>query len=97
MKINISIDASPEEMREFFGLPNIRPLQEEMMEAIRKNMQQGTTGFDPLNIMKPLLPAQMQTMEMMQKAFLDTFNHDTASTPKDGKKPDKTTAKTGRA
>ena len=74
MKINISIDATAEEMREFLGLPNIRPLQEDMLEAIRKNMQQGVSGFDPLSLMKPLFPAQMQSMEMLQKAFWDAFN-----------------------
>ena len=74
MKINISIDATAEEMREFLGLPNIRPLQEDMLEAIRNNMQQGVSGFDPLSLMKPLFPAQMQSMEMLQKAFWDAFN-----------------------
>lgn len=74
MKINISIDATAEEMREFLGLPNIRPLQEDMLQAIRQNMQQGAAGFDPLSLMKPLFPAQMQSMEMLQKAFWDAFN-----------------------
>lgn len=85
MKVNISIDATAEEMREFLGLPNIRPLQEEMLQTIRQNMQQGTTGFDPLNLMKPLFPAQMQSMEMLQKAFWEAFN-----TPAAEKKPTKT-------
>ena len=73
MKINISIDATAEEMREFLGLPNIKPLQDDMMQSIRDNMEKGTTGFDPLNLMKPLFPAQMQSMEMLQKAFWDAF------------------------
>ena len=77
MKINISIDATAEEMREFLGLPNIRPLQEDMLEAIRNNMQHGVSGFDPLSLMKPLFPAQMQSMEMLQKAFWDAFNKPT--------------------
>jgi hypothetical protein len=75
MKINISIDATAEEMREFLGLPNIRPLQEDMLDAIRKNMQQGAAGFDPLTLMKPLFPAQMQSMEMLQKTFWDAFKN----------------------
>ncbi|MCB1718421.1 MAG: hypothetical protein KDK05_25080 [Candidatus Competibacteraceae bacterium] len=88
MKVNISIDATAEEMREFLGLPNIRPLQEEMLQAIRQNMQQGATGFDPLSLMKPLFPAQMQSMEMLQKAFWEAFN-----TPEAEKKPGKTANK----
>jgi len=85
MKINISLDATAEEMREFLGLPNIRPLQEDMLQAIRQNMQQGTAGFDPLTLMKPLFPAQMQSMEMLQKAFWDAFKQ-----PEPDKKSSKT-------
>lgn len=81
MKINISIDATAQEMREFLGLPDIKPLQDEMLQAIHANMQQGVTGFDPLNLMKPLFPAQLQSMEMLQKAFWDAFQNST----KDGK------------
>ena len=91
MKINISIDASAEEMREFLGLPNIRPLQEDMLQAIRKNMQQGAAGFDPLSLMKPLFPAQMQSMEMLQKSFWDAFN--TTNTTETEKKTSKTDSK----
>ena len=75
MKISIDIDLTAHEAREFLGLPDIRPLQEEMLQAIRDNMQQGTAGFDPLSLMKPLFPAQMQSMEMLQKAFWESFNN----------------------
>lgn len=88
MKISIDIDLSAQEAREFLGLPDIRPLQEEMLQAIRDNMQQGNAGFDPLSLMKPLFPAQMQSMEMMQKAFWDSFNK-AAQNSASGKSKDK--------
>ena len=84
MKINISIDATAEEMREFLGLPNIKPLQDDMMTSIRDNMQKGTAGFDPATLMKPLFPAQMQSMEMLQRAFWDAFQKQAPRTDKDG-------------
>ena len=74
MKINFDIDATPQELRSFFGLPDIEPLQQEMLEIVRKNMQAGMTGFDPASLMKPWLPSQMQNMEALQKAFWDAFN-----------------------
>ncbi len=73
MKINVSIDATAQEAREFLGLPDVKPLQDEMLEAIRNNMQQGTSGFDPMSLMKPLFPAQMQSMDRLQKAFWNAF------------------------
>ena len=73
MKLTIDVEATPQEFREFFGLPNVQPLQDEMLQIIREQMVKGTAGFDPATLMKPLLPAQMQSMENLQKAFWDAF------------------------
>ena len=73
MKINVSIEATAQEMRDFLGLPNVRPLQDEMMQTVRDNVQQGAAGFDAMTLMKPLLPAQLQSMEALQQAFWDAF------------------------
>ena len=74
MKVTINIEADAQEMREFLGLPEVKPLQDDMLQAIRDNVQQGNAGFDPMNLLKPLFPAQLQSMEMLQKAFADTFS-----------------------
>jgi len=74
MKVDISIEATAQEMREFLGLPNIRPLQEEILQVISDNMRKGVTGFDALSLMKPMMPAQFHSMEMLQKAFWDAFS-----------------------
>lgn len=73
MKININVEATAQEMREFFGLPNVQPLQDDMIQVIRENMQKGVAGFDAMTLMKPLLPTQIQSMELLQKAFWDAF------------------------
>jgi hypothetical protein len=74
MKITIDIEATAQDMREFLGLPNIQSLQDDIIQAIRDNIKKGVTGFDALNLMKPLLPAHMQAMEIMQKAFWNAFS-----------------------
>lgn len=75
MKINISVEASPAEFREFFGLPEVQSLQAEMIERIREQMQAGAEGFDPLSMMRPFiapnLPPNLQSVEAMQRAFWD--------------------------
>jgi hypothetical protein len=73
MKITVNVEATAQEMRDFLGLPNVQPLQEEMLATIRENMKKGVGGFDPLKLMQPLLPAQMQSIEMLQKAFWDAL------------------------
>ncbi|MFO1372824.1 MAG: hypothetical protein U1F42_10685 [Candidatus Competibacteraceae bacterium] len=67
MKVNVSIEATAQEMREFLGLPNVQPLHDDFVQALRDNMQRGMTNFDSLRLLKPLLPAQFTSMEMIQK------------------------------
>jgi hypothetical protein len=66
MKVNVSVEATAQEMREFLGLPNVQPLHDDVMKALRDNVQRGVTNFDVLSLMKPLLP-QFTSMEMVQK------------------------------
>ena len=73
MKIRIDVDITPQEMREFFGLPNVQPVQNEFLERVQENMRAGVEGFDPLTLMKPLIPNNPQMIEAMQKAFWSGF------------------------
>ncbi|MEE4377702.1 MAG: DUF6489 family protein [Candidatus Competibacteraceae bacterium] len=72
MKVNVSVEANAQELREFFGLPNVQPLQQEILQTVRDNMKKGVTGFDPLSLMKPVLSTQTP-LEVWQKTFWDTF------------------------
>lgn len=77
MKIRIDVDVSPAEARAFFGLPDVGPLQEEMLEIVRDRMRAGVEGFDPLSLMQPFFAWNLQSLEAMRKAFTSTFSrHD---------------------
>jgi len=69
MKINITMETTPGEFREFLGLPEVQSLQAEMIEKIREQMQAGVEGFDPLTMMRPFIAPNLQSMEAMQRAF----------------------------
>jgi hypothetical protein len=69
MKIRFDVDATPQELRSFFGLPHIEPLQEEILSLIRQNMSAGIEGFDPLTLMKFFLPEQIHAFTDLQKVF----------------------------
>ncbi|HIJ95109.1 MAG TPA: hypothetical protein HPP94_05115 [Desulfuromonadales bacterium] len=73
MKITFDIDATPQELRTFFGLPDVESLQKEMMDQIRKKTLDGVEGFDLLSLMKPLLPENMMSMTSLQKNFWNAF------------------------
>ncbi|MDD2899433.1 MAG: hypothetical protein PHI31_12050 [Desulfuromonadaceae bacterium] len=83
MKIHFDIDATPQELRTFFGLPDVETLQKEMMDQIREKMLGGVEGFDIRSIMKPLLPENLMSVSSMQKSFWDAFTKTTSSS--DGK------------
>jgi hypothetical protein len=75
MKIKFDIEATPQELRTFFGLPDVEPLQQEMMNIIRKNMSAGMEGFDPTALLKPWLPSHLQSVDFIQKAFWQGFQN----------------------
>jgi len=69
MNIKFDVEATPEELRRFFGLPDVHPLQQEMLDKIREKMLAGMDGFDPATLMKPFLPESMQSLEALQRQF----------------------------
>nr|VFK18260.1 MAG: hypothetical protein BECKLPF1236B_GA0070989_11376 [Candidatus Kentron sp. LPFa]VFK21766.1 MAG: hypothetical protein BECKLPF1236A_GA0070988_103155 [Candidatus Kentron sp. LPFa]VFK34878.1 MAG: hypothetical protein BECKLPF1236C_GA0070990_103085 [Candidatus Kentron sp. LPFa]VFK59166.1 MAG: hypothetical protein BECKUNK1418G_GA0071005_100650 [Candidatus Kentron sp. UNK]VFK69048.1 MAG: hypothetical protein BECKUNK1418H_GA0071006_100942 [Candidatus Kentron sp. UNK] len=79
MKITIDVDVTPRELRGFFGLPDIKPLQDEMLDRIQDKMSTSVENFDVLSLMKPMLPAQMQSLDVMQKAFRQMFTNSKTS------------------
>jgi hypothetical protein len=47
MKLNISVDCTPEEARAFLGLPNIDPINEMMVEAVKQRLEQNMEMISP--------------------------------------------------
>jgi len=104
MKITIDVDITPRELRTFFGLPDVKPLQDEMLDRIRDKMRKGAEGFDPVTLLKPLMPQGMQSIEALQTAFWQAFTgkrstvsgNQTQSNPsEDANQSQGETAKTG--
>ena len=69
MKIKIDIDCTPDEMRDFLGLPNIKGMQEEMMSGLRAQMTEAMTSGDPDALNQAWGALGMKNMESMQQAF----------------------------
>lgn len=74
MKIKLDIDATPQELRIFFGLPDVTPLQNEILENLRERMVSGAEGYDPLTLLRPFLPEGLQSLETAQKKFWEAFS-----------------------
>jgi hypothetical protein len=73
MKVKIDIDCTPAEARAFLGLPDVAPMQAEVMAAMHERMMKALAGMEPETLMKMWMPAGAQTFEQMQKAFWEQF------------------------
>ena len=69
MKFTINIEATPDEAREFLGLPDVKQAQEKFMEQIEAKMQDTIQNLDAETFMKTWMPATIQSFGDMQKAF----------------------------
>ena len=55
MKVTVEIDCTPAEARQFFGLPNVEPMQAAMMTKLEKRMSEEVDRFstEALNVVQP--------------------------------------------
>jgi len=81
MKINLEIDCTPEEARHFFGLPDLRPMQDAVMARIQQRMLDAVSASTPEALLRVWMPTVPQTPEQMRDAMTRMF---TMFTPDSG-------------
>lgn len=70
MKITVNVDCTPEEARSFLGLPDVKPMQEELLGEIKDRMTAGLRAMQPEEMLRTWLPANLKSFEQMYDAFL---------------------------
>ncbi|HUB45879.1 MAG TPA: DUF6489 family protein [Acetobacteraceae bacterium] len=68
MKITMNVDCTPEEARAFFGQPDLKPMQEELMQEMRNRLLSGMAAMDPAELLRTWMP-MMGGLEQMQDFF----------------------------
>lgn len=73
MKITMDVDCTPEEARQFFGLPDVKPMQEAVMAEVQKRALASLQAMDPETFLKTWMPQMVQGgiqgFEQLQKMF----------------------------
>jgi hypothetical protein len=69
MKISFDVDCTPEELREFFGLPDVKPMQEALLKEVEAKMRANIAALDPEAMLKTWLPAGMESFQRLQEMF----------------------------
>ena len=70
MKISFDVDCTPEEARAFFGLPDVKPLQEQVLKEVQERLSGSVKALDPEAMLKTWLPAGLKGFEQLQEMFL---------------------------
>ncbi|MEO5374440.1 MAG: DUF6489 family protein [Alphaproteobacteria bacterium] len=72
MKIHIDIDCTPAEARAFFGLPDVKPMQDHLMQDLEDRMRANLKAMDVDTIVKNWMPGGVG-LDKIQQAFWSQF------------------------
>lgn len=67
MKVNFEIDATPEEWRRFFGMPDMTEIHQALIEEAKKKIESGE--YDAMSLIQQFMPDDMKKMASMQQDF----------------------------
>jgi len=70
MKVNIEIDCTPLEARQFFGLPDVSPMQAAVMEKLQQQMTSNIDKMAPEALMQNWLNFDPKLAERFQDMFV---------------------------
>ncbi len=68
MKVNIEIDCTPLEARQFFGLPDVAPMQTAVMDKLQQQMTSNIEKISPESMMQSWLDPKLA--ERFQELFV---------------------------
>ena len=69
MKIKMEVEVDPNELREFFGFPDVAGLQKEAVKTVMKKMKSGAEGFEPVNLLRQWAPTNMLAKADLQGLY----------------------------
>ena len=70
MKVNIEIDCTPLEARQFFGLPDLGPMQTAVMDKLQQQMMSNIEKMAPEALMQSWFSFDPKLAERFQDLFV---------------------------
>ncbi|ESQ75878.1 DUF6489 family protein [Asticcacaulis sp. AC402] len=78
MKVTVNVECTPQEARAFLGLPDVEPLNDYMIGAMKDRMAQNVQSMQPEEMLKNWsslgVTAQDQFFKLMQSAAQASIN-----------------------
>lgn len=73
MKVHIELDMTPEEARTFLGLPDVAPLQKQMLDEMKARITRAMAANDMEGLMRAWMPlGGQEAVEQFQKFLWDS-------------------------
>ena len=73
MKVSVDFDLTPEEMRRLFGLPDLTPIQNLVIERITAQVEKGLDQGIVTTLTLAMITGGMQSWEAYQKLLSGMF------------------------
>src|SRR6202042_861677 len=70
MKINVEVDCTPLEARQFFGLPDVQPMQTAVMEKLQQQMMSNIEKVSPEALMQSWFTFDPKIAERFSDMFV---------------------------
>ncbi len=67
MKVTVEMDCTPEEARQFLGLPDLKPMQDRVMTRMEQRMLDAVSAGTPDAVLKAWFPFANGMPEQFQK------------------------------
>ena len=70
MKVNVQIDCTPLEARQFFGLPDVAPMQTAVMDRLQQQMTSNIDKISPESLLHSWFTFDPKIAERFQDMFV---------------------------
>ena len=75
MKVTVEVDCTPDEARQFMGLPDVKPMQAAVMAKMEQQMLDAVGNFAPDALLKTWMSLVPQTPEQLQEMTTRFFRN----------------------
>ncbi|NJN53022.1 MAG: hypothetical protein HC809_15905, partial [Gammaproteobacteria bacterium] len=79
MKVSVDVDLTPEELRRLFGLPDLAPIQNLVIDRITAQVEKGLDSGVMATLTRSLITGGLQSWDAYQKMLSSLLN---TSTPR---------------
>ncbi len=69
MKIHVDVECTPDEARQFFGLPDVKPMQAALMAKMETQMLEAVDRFSPDAMLRNWMTLGPQGAESVRDMF----------------------------